>query len=191
MRLVRTERTLRTLWERFEVALAEVAKFGTVGAAAAVVDIAGSNLLRFGVGMEPLASKAVSVAIAATVAFLGNRFWTWRHRARHSLAKEYLLYFALNAVGLAIALAVVGFTYYVLRLHGPLAYNLSANVVGLGLGTLFRFWAYQKWVFLPPELPPVDPHTGLPVPVAEPGADAESGSEPEAEPERAGSGSQG
>jgi hypothetical protein len=24
-------------------------------------------------------------------------------------------------------------------------------VIGLGLGTLFRFWSYRKWVF--PELP--------------------------------------
>ena len=31
-----------------------------------------------------------------------------------------------------------------------LADNLSANVIGLGLGTLFRFWSYRKWVF--PEL---------------------------------------
>jgi len=28
-----------------------------------------------------------------------------------------------------------------------LADNISANVVGLGLGTLFRFWSYRKWVF--------------------------------------------
>ncbi|MBE1606294.1 GtrA family protein [Actinopolymorpha pittospori] len=157
-------RPVMRLWGRFEAALAELAKFGTVGAAAAVVDILGSNLLRFGLDLGPLTSKTISVAVAASLAFLGNRFWTWRHRARTNLAREYLLYFALNAVGLLIALLVVGFTFYVLRLQGPLAYNISGNVVGLGLGTLFRFWSYQKWVFLPPELPPVDPATGLPHP---------------------------
>ncbi|MGH3488988.1 MAG: GtrA family protein [Actinopolymorphaceae bacterium] len=151
------------LWRRFEHLVAELAKFGTVGGIAAVVDIAGSNVLRFGLDLGPLTSKTISVAVAATVAFLGNRFWTWRHRARQGLAKEYLLYFALNAVGLVIALGVVGFTVYVLGLEGPLAYNLSANVIGLGLGSLFRFWSYKRWVFLPPELPPVDPRSGLPV----------------------------
>ncbi|WP_341351721.1 hypothetical protein [Streptosporangium minutum] len=34
-----------------------------------------------------------------------------------------------------------------------------ANLIGIGLGTLFRFWSYKKWVFLaateevPKELP--------------------------------------
>jgi putative flippase GtrA len=155
---------LTGLWRRFEHLVAELVKFGTVGGAAAVVDIALSNLLRFGVELGPLTSKTLSVTAAATIAFLGNRYWTWRHRARSNLAKEYFLYFVLNAVGLLIALLVVGFTYYFLGLHGPVAYNISANVVGLGLGTLFRFWSYKKWVFLPPDLPAVDPHTGLPVP---------------------------
>jgi putative flippase GtrA len=155
---------LTGLWRRFEHLVAELVKFGAVGGAAAVVDIALSNLLRFGIGLGPLTSKTLSVAAAATIAFLGNRYWTWRHRARSNLAKEYFLYFVLNAVGLLIALLVVGFTFYVLGLHGPLAYNISANIVGLGLGTLFRFWSYKKWVFLPPDLPAVDPHTGLPIP---------------------------
>lgn len=154
---------LRRLWEQFEHLVLELAKFGTVGGIAAVIDIGLSNLLRFGLDWGPLTSKTISVAVAATVAFCGNRFWTWRHRARSGLGKEYFLYFVFNAVGLLIALLVVGFTVYILKFDGPLAYNLAANVVGLGLGSLFRFWSYKKWVFLPPDVPPVDPHTGLPV----------------------------
>ena len=34
-----------------------------------------------------------------------------------------------------------------LGLSGPLADNIAANVVGLLLGTLFRFWSYRTWVF--------------------------------------------
>jgi hypothetical protein len=29
------------------------------------------------------------------------------------------------------------------------------NVIGTGLGTVFRFWAYKKWVFLHPDHPSV------------------------------------
>lgn len=137
----------RRLWERFEHLVVELAKFGTVGSVAFVVDVVLSNVLRFGVGLGPLTSKAISVAVSATVAFCGNRFWTFRHRKRQGIGKEYVLYFGLNAVGLLIALAVVGFTFYVLKLDGPIAYNISANVIGLGLGTLFRFWSYKRWVF--------------------------------------------
>jgi hypothetical protein len=35
----------------------------------------------------------------------------------------------------------------VLDQHNALADNISANVIGLGLGTLFRFWSYRKFVF--------------------------------------------
>lgn len=155
-------RLLLAFYRRFAGLFLELAKFGTVGAVAAVVDIGGSNLLRFGVGLGPLTSATISVTAATTVAFLGNRYWTWRQRERSSLAREYFLFFVLNGIGLLIALLCLGFTEYTLKLHDPLAYNLSKNVVGLGLGTAFRFWSYKKWVFLPPGDPAVDPRTGLP-----------------------------
>jgi putative flippase GtrA len=54
---------------------------------------------------------------------------------------------------LGIALACLATSRYVLGFSGPLADNVAANVVGLLLGTLFRFWSYRKWVF--PATPPV------------------------------------
>ncbi|MGH3321776.1 MAG: GtrA family protein [Streptosporangiaceae bacterium] len=153
---------LTAVYLTFRQLIHEVTKFGLVGATGAVIDIGGNNLLHFGLGAGPLTSKTISLTAAATFAYAGNRYWTFRHRQRTNLAREYFLYFVLNGVGLLIALLCVGFTEYILKIHGPLAYNLSANVFGLGLGTLFRYWSYKKWVFLPPEDPPVDPHTGLP-----------------------------
>jgi hypothetical protein len=35
----------------------------------------------------------------------------------------------------------------VLDLHSWLSDNIAANFIGLGLGTLFRFWSYRKFVF--------------------------------------------
>jgi hypothetical protein len=45
---------------------------------------------------------------------------------------------------------VIGLVTYVMGLRGPLEYN-AASFIGTGLGTIFRFWAYRKWVFLDPE----------------------------------------
>jgi len=42
--------------------------------------------------------------------------------------------------------ACIGFTYYVLGLTDHLSYNI-ALAIGIGLGTLFRFWSYRKWVW--------------------------------------------
>lgn len=155
---------VRAFYGRFATLIHELAKFGVVGAVSAVVDIGGFNLLRFVVHLGPLTSKTLSVSAAATLAYAGNRYWTFRHRDRTGLAREYFLFFVLNAVGLLIALLCLGFTHYILGFDSALAENIAANVVGLGLGTAFRFWSYKKWVFLPVDAPPVDPATGLPEP---------------------------
>ncbi len=136
-----------------DVLVREVLKFGAVGAVAFVVDTGVFNLLRFGIGgggpleHKPLSAKVVSTITAAVVAWLGNRFWTFRHRRRASAQRELVLFFFFNAVGLAIALSCLGLSHYVLDLRSALADNVSANGVGLVLGTLFRFWAYRRFVF--------------------------------------------
>ena len=89
----------------------------------------------------------VSVAVATTFAYFGNRFWTFRHRGRTNMGREYALFFLLNGVAMVIAVACLWVSHYLLGLDSALADNISANVIGLALGTLFRFWSYRKWVF--------------------------------------------
>jgi putative flippase GtrA len=130
----------------------EVGKFGTVGAIAFVVDLGLYNQLRFGFGLGPITSSTIATMVAVTVAYLGNRHWTWRHRPRRGVRREYVMFALVNGAGLLIQLACVAFVAYALGLKGnPLAENI-AKVVGIGLGTMFRFWAYRSWVF--PNLPP-------------------------------------
>ncbi|MCX6422599.1 MAG: GtrA family protein [Actinobacteria bacterium] len=151
---------LRALWARFEELLREIAKFGIVGLIALVVDVGLFNILLFAGGAgplndKPLTAKVISVVVATTVAYVGNRFWTFRHRGRtHTVAREYVLFVVLNGVAMGIALGCLWFSHYALGLTSPLADNISANVIGLGLGTLFRFWSYRKWVF--PVIPDAD-----------------------------------
>ncbi|TQS24022.1 GtrA family protein [Microbispora hainanensis] len=147
---------LRRAYERFAALIHELIKFGLVGAIAFVIDFGGTNLLRFGVGMGPLSSKVVATIVAATFAYAGNRFWTYRHREQSGLAREYVLFFLLNGIGLLPPLLTIGFVSYSLGLHDAVSYNI-AQFIGVGLGTLFRFWSYKKWVFLAvPELAPTE-----------------------------------
>jgi putative flippase GtrA len=138
------------LRERYDVLAREMAKFGTVGAIAFAVDLSLLNLLNVGLGVPELRSKVVSAVAATCVAFALNRHWTFRHREQQGLGRESVLFFALNGVGLAISLVVIGAVTYGLDLQGPLALNV-ANVVGTGFGTLFRFWSYRRFVWLHPE----------------------------------------
>lgn len=131
----------------------EVGAFGVVGLCGYTVDVGVFNLLRYagdpGVLQDrPLTAKVVSVVLATVVTFIGNRYWTWRHRRRDDAAtREVALFFGFNAIGMAIALACLAVSHYLLGLDSALADNVSANVVGLVLGTAFRFWAYRTHVF--------------------------------------------
>ncbi|MFB4313387.1 GtrA family protein [Actinomadura sp. 21ATH] len=154
---------LSRLRHRFEHLVRELAKFGSVGAIAFVITMVLSNALHneAGLGMGPLSSNAIATVVATTFSYVANRYWTFRHRDRTGLGREYVLFFALNGVGLVITQLFIGFVHYVLGLHGPLFYN-AALILGTGAATLFRFWSYKKWVFLPVEAAQVDPHSGLP-----------------------------
>jgi putative flippase GtrA len=138
----------RSLHDRFRHLLHELAKFGVVGAIAYIVDFGTFNLLRHG-SMEdrPLTAKVISTVLATTVAYFGNRHWTFRHRERTGLRREYTLFFVFNAVGLAIALSCLGISHYLLGFTSALADNVSANLVGMAFGTIFRFWSYRRFVF--------------------------------------------
>ena len=132
----------------------EMARFGVVGAVALAVDVVGFNLLCFA-GDEgplqdrPLTAKVLSVTASTTVAYLGNRLWTFRHQRSSTAAvhRELALYVLFSAVALGIAVTCLAISHYGLGLTSPLDDNVAANVVGLGLATAFRFWSYRRWVF--------------------------------------------
>ncbi len=132
----------------------EVAVFGLVGLAGYVIDVSLFNVLRFAgdpalLPDKPITAKALSVVVATVVTYLGNRYWTWRHRSRVPVTRQAVLFFWFNGLGLAISAGCLAISHYALGLDSALADNVSANGVGLVLGTAFRFWAYRTYVFKP------------------------------------------
>ena len=143
----------RSIIERVRGAVHELAKFGMVGMVGMVVDIGGSNLLVLGpLSGKPLTASGLSMIAATFVTYFGNRHWTWKDRDRRSVRREYTLFFALNAIALGIGTALMAFTTYVLGLDSHLWFNI-AKILGIGLGTLFRFWSYRRFVFTKGEHP--------------------------------------
>ena len=136
--------------ERVNTMLPEILKFCVVGGLGTVIDLGGAAVLHSAYHVEPLAAKAISVTLATAFTYAGSRFWTFKERENQSVRREAVLFVVLNVVGLLIAEAVIGLVTYVMGLHSQLEYN-AASFIGTGLGTIFRFWAYRKWVFLDPE----------------------------------------
>jgi putative flippase GtrA len=136
----------RSLYERFSVLIHEAAKFGVVGTVGFVVSLGGADLLHFGLNVGKYKAVVVATVLATIVTFVGNRWWAFRHRERSGMGQETVLFFVFNAIGLLIQLGCVGLVVDLGGLQGKLWYNL-ANLTGIGLGTLFRFWSYRKWVW--------------------------------------------
>ena len=138
----------------------EVLKFGIVGGVNTVVNFAVLNALivhwrvawlGLDVTVLPngqLKANVIATVIAATTSYFMNRHWTYRDRPRAALRREYTLFFLFNATGLAIELGILGITKYGLGETGIVAINV-AKAIGVALGTIFRFWSYRTFVFLP------------------------------------------
>lgn len=130
-------------------------KFGVVGLIGLGVDVGIFNLLRLAEGPHAwwitgaIGAKVVSTSAAIIFNWLGNRLWTFRKVRHKHVVREFVEFVAASLVGMGVTLACLGISHYWLGLTTLLEDNISANVVGLLLGTLVRFVLYRYWVWNP------------------------------------------
>ena len=135
--------------------IAQFARFGVVGFVGLVIDFGVFNLLRATVFAPenlhegPVLAKVASTALAIVANWIGNRYWTFREHRGRQLWREFVEFIAVSLGGMAIGLACLWVSHYVLGFTSILADNISGNVIGLALGTAFRFTLYKTWVFAP------------------------------------------
>jgi putative flippase GtrA len=139
---------IRDLYKRFRVLIHEIAKFGIVGFVAFVITIVGANVLHSGMGLGPLTSAAIATIVATVFSFVGNKYWTFRHRKGNRLGRETVLFFVFNGIGLLIQLAFVAAVHYGLGKTNTFWYNVG-NISGVIVATIFRLYTYRRWVFRP------------------------------------------
>jgi putative flippase GtrA len=145
----------------------EVLTFLAVGGAGYVVDVAAFNaLLAHGpiAGHDPSLARTAAVVLAMCVTYGGNRTLTWRGRPDGTRRREVGLFVVFNVVGFGFSVLTLTLSHDLLGLTSRLADNLSANVVGLALGTVFRYLTYRRFVFAAAEAdvagPPGQPDGG-------------------------------
>jgi putative flippase GtrA len=135
--------------------ISQFARVGAVGLVGLVIDVTLFNVLRATV-LNPdqvnegaLWATLASTSVAIVFNWLGNRYWTFRRERRSHWLREGIEFTLVSIGGLLIALGCVWFSEHVLGLHSWLSDNVAKNVVGLALGTVFRFTFYRLWVFKP------------------------------------------
>jgi putative flippase GtrA len=126
--------------------LRELSAFVVVGALCSVLDVGLFQLLYVHVGLGAVTAKMVSTLVSMTAAYFAHRNWSFNHRARTGIRREYSLFLVINGVTLALGLAVVAVARYPLGQDGALVLQL-ANVASIGLGTVIRYASYRTWVF--------------------------------------------
>jgi len=144
---------VRDVYLRFRVLIHEIGKFGLVGILGTIVTIAIQNALYQPHGFWLEGSVVVATAIATIVTFLGNRYWAFKHRKTDNVLRETVLFIIFNVLGLLIQVGFVSFNAHVLGNSSRLSYNI-ANILGIGVATLFRLVCYRTFVFRvspPPE----------------------------------------
>jgi len=140
------DRSLRAL-------LGDLTRFAVVGGFGLAVDLTVFNLLRVSlladgrVAGAAMIAKSIAVIAAILTNWAGNRWWTFRTQRGLRLVSEAAKFFVVSLAGSGIALLCLAFSHYVLDLTSGLADNISANVVGLVLGSAFRFVAARTWIF--------------------------------------------
>ena len=132
-----------TTWR---ILLKELSAFGVVGIVCFAIDVLLFQLLYAYVGLGAVTAKFLATLLSMTVAYVGHRYWSFSHRARTGVRREYLLFAVVNGGTLALNLGVIALVRYPLGQESALVLQV-ANIVGIALGTVIRYLSYRRWVF--------------------------------------------
>src|ERR1700712_2396954 len=107
--------------------IAQLARFGAVGAVGFVVDVGLFNLLRVTmlspehVHEGPVWAKIISTSVAIIVNWIGNRYWTFRKEGRRHPLSEGIEFAVVSLGGMGIGLGCLWISHYALGYTSQLA----------------------------------------------------------------------
>lgn len=115
-------------------------------------------------------ARTLAVVVAMCVTYAGNSTLTWHHHTSGNRHREVGLFVLFNIIGFGFSVVTLAVSHDLLGLTSRLADNVSANLVGLALGTVFRYLTYKHFVFTlrPTTSRTPDLHAASSTPPAEP-----------------------
>jgi putative flippase GtrA len=134
----------------------EAAKFSAVNVVATVVAVVLFNALVHGLpglygpgplNRYPVLTYFLANCVGMVISFYGSRRYAFKHRQPTGPGGGALHYAIVNIASFVIPMACLWITRNLFDWDTVIADNLSANVVGAALATLFRFWAFRRFVF--------------------------------------------
>jgi len=158
---------------RWQRVVAEAGRFLAVGGVATLVALVIFNALVHGFNTEhraPLADHVIWAYVLANtvgmvISYRGSRSWAFRDRPPRHADGGRTAYVVINVATMALPIGCLAISRNVLGLDDPYSDNISANVIGLFLGLVARFYLFRTVVFgrpahLPHLVVPVVPRLG-------------------------------
>jgi putative flippase GtrA len=124
----------------------EMAKFGVVGIVGVVVQMIALAALLDVMRGATVRANIIATLIAIGTNYIGYRYWVYRDADANTRTREITLFLIFSGFGLVIQNAVLYALTYGLDLHQK-SLALLFTMIGIGVATLFRFWAYRTFVF--------------------------------------------
>ena len=124
----------------------ELGAFGVVGGISFLLDVGLFQLLYANVGLEAALAKLLATAVAMSAAFAGHRYWSFSHRARTGLRREYVRFTVINVATLLLGVLTIVVVRHPLHQDSALVLQI-ANIGAIAVGTMLRFVCYRAWVF--------------------------------------------
>lgn len=132
-------------------------KFAIVGAVGALIDFGVMNLLT-SAGLPLVPAGMISLLVAVTSNFIGNRYWTYPDSRSRRLTHQLTMFFAVNIAGVAIRLPILHFIESPLiraleRMHfrAPLSAEFLARnltlALAIGIVMLWNFFINRYWTY--------------------------------------------
>ena len=142
-------------WRRL---LTEAYRFLAVGGLATIVAFLIFNFLVHGFATgydaplsgQPYLAYLIANVIGMAVSYRGSRTWVFKDRPPRTADGGRLMFIAINLGTMLIPMACLWFSRNVLGLDDPYSDNLAANVVGLFLAMVARFYLFRTLVFRRP-----------------------------------------
>ncbi|GAB3780158.1 GtrA family protein [Nocardioides ungokensis] len=142
-------------WQRL---FAEAGRFLAVGGVATLVALILFNFLVHGFTTghrAPLADHVILAYVLANtvgmvVSYRGSRNWAFRDRPPRHADGGRAAFVAINLATMSLPIGCLWISRNMLGLDDPYSDNISANVIGLFMGLVARFYLFRTFVFRRP-----------------------------------------
>ena len=140
--------------DRWRRVFTEAYRFLAVGGIATIVAFVIFNFLLHGFNTghhalldgQPYLAYVIANLVGMLVSYRGSRSWVFKDRPPRAADGGRTAFILINLVTMLIPIGLLWFSRNVLNLDDPYSDNVSANVVGLFLGLVARFYLFRTFV---------------------------------------------